>query len=251
MFWTLSAFRARQVWLTGQLVHGQPGLQLSTVGETARNSIGDLYKGFVLLHADRTDAVTRNAPRFADLGQEPTCFSPASMADRQFEPNRRAKLATFPRGARFRRRQRIGKHFRGRAAFAPQADEGSGNLFSIKARQNLLRHVRLIAHACGKGGMVQKAHVVFGLHLIGAGGVAPFGDNLGTLQQTLGLAHFGRRHDQRRDAFLASPTGAARTVEKGFRVGRQVGMDHQLQPRKVDTTGRHVGGDAHAGATVA
>ena len=57
-----------------------------------------------------------------------------------------------------------------------------------------------------------QAQVVLGLHLLGAGGLAPFGHDLGPLQQALRLAEFGGRHDQGRHTLAPGAARAAGPV---------------------------------------
>ncbi len=91
--------------------------------------------------------------------------------------------------------------------------------------------------------MFQNAQVVLGLHVVRAGCGAPFGHDLGAGQKPLRLLVLSRGNDQRRDAFLARASGPTRPVQQGFRVRRQVSVDHQLQPRQVDAPRGDVGGD--------
>ena len=158
------------------------------IRETARDRLSDLHKGLVLLHPDRADAVTGNPARIADLRQKPARFGAAGMANRQLEPGRRTEFAPFARCARFRRRQGIGQHLRRRPPLAPQTHEGRSNLFGTKAGQKRVGHGGLIPGRAGQGRMFQNPQVILGLHIIRTRRRAPFGDNLGTLEQTLRLA---------------------------------------------------------------
>ena len=99
--------------------------------------------------------------------------------------------------------------------------------------------------------MVQQAQIVPLLHSLGRGRLLPFGHDLGTLQQALGLLEFGRNHDQRRNPLVARPPRAARPVQKRLAVGGQIGVDHQIQPRQVDAPRRHIRRDAHPRPPVA
>ena len=99
---------------------------------------------------------------------------------------------------------------------------------------------------CGGGqrGVFQHPRVVTRLHLFGRGRLGPFGHHLGTLQQALRLAELGRGHDQRRNPLGPRPPGAPGSVQQGFRVAGQIGVDHQIQPRQINPARRDIGRDA-------
>ena len=78
--------------------HLPAGLKLDPVGDLARYGLGHLHKGHRLLHADGADLGLGDANGVADLGQKPTRFGPAFMADRQKEPFRFAKGIAVARG---------------------------------------------------------------------------------------------------------------------------------------------------------
>ena len=214
----------------------------------------DLHEALVLLHPDRADGGFGDAARFADLRQQPARFSPVIVADRQGEPDRGAEVAAFFRrqgSARLHRRGGVHQHFGGRPPLTPQADEGGGDVVGAELLKQGAGQSFFFARGAGQGFVVQQTFVVLGLNFLGTRRADPFGDDLGTLQQALGLLVFGRRHDQGRDALVAGAARAARTVQQGFRRSGQVGVDHQFQPGQVDATGRDVGRDADPGAAIA
>ncbi len=172
------------------------------------------------------------------------------MADRKQEPDRRPELAAFTR--RGRRGGHVFRQLLGRRApLAPQPHEGRGDAFGTETVEQRRGQPGLVARRLGQGRMVQHPRVVASLHLVGRGGLAPFRDQLGALEQALRPLVFRRRHDQHRGALGPGPAGAAGTVQQRVGIGRQVGMDHQLQPRQVDAARRHVGGDADPRPAVA
>ena len=166
------------------------------------------------------------------------------MADRQQEPDRRPEFAAFARRGRRHGGRPLGQFLGGGAAFAPQPDKGRGDLFGAEPFDQGGGLRGLIARRIQQRGGFQHALIVAGLHIVGRGGLAPFRDQFGALQQALRLFVIGRGHDQDRCPLGPRPAGAARTVQKRVGIGRQIGMDHQFQPRQVDAPRRNVGRDA-------
>jgi hypothetical protein len=81
-------------------------------------------------------------------------------------------------------------------------------------------------------------------------GCAPFGHDLRALTTAAGPScTLPASRSAPKRPFSRAP-GPARPVQQGFRIRRQVGVDHQFQPRQVDAPRRHVGRDTHPGPPV-
>ena len=173
------------------------------------------------------------------------------MANRQFEPDRRAEFGAIARSIRRGRRQVRRQNLGCRAAFAPLADEGCGHVVSTVGRDQGLCQIGLFARRLAQRRMVQQTGIVAGLHVIGGRRLDPFGHDLGALQQALRLLEFGGRDDQGRNALFASPTGPARAVQQGIRRARQIGVDHQFQTRQVNAACSDVGRHTDLGTAIA
>ena len=98
-----------------------------------------------------------------------------------------------------------------------------------------------LGRGIGPCGIGQQAFLVPTAHVIGGGGGHPFGIDLAEFQKALGLGHLPRRHDQHRHTLAPRAARAARAVQQRFRIHRQIGMDHQIQPRQVDPPRGHIG----------
>jgi hypothetical protein len=63
-------------------------------------------------------------------------------------------------------------------------------------------------------------------------------------KQPFGACGGAVRHDHGADALAPGAPGAAAAVQQRFGIGRQVGMDDQIEIGQIDAAGRDVGGDA-------
>ena len=190
-------------------------------------------------------------PGLADLRQEPARLGAARPADREREPDRVAEIAAgTPRCGRGRR-GRLGDLLGRRALAAPEADEGGGDLFGAETVEERRGELGLVAGRLGQRRMVEDAGVVARLHRLGRGRRAPVGDHLGAGEEALRLLELGGRDDQRRDALAPGAAGAAGAVQQRLGVGRQVGVDDEVEVRQVDAARGDVGRDADPGAAVA
>ena len=222
------------------------------MGDAGGGILGDLHEGHGLLHTDCADIGLGHPESVADLGQQPPGLGPALMADIQQEPVGRTKGVAVARGrGRGRRRQVVLQHFGRRAPLAPQPHEGRRQMLGIEAFSQLFGQRQIIDRAVRQQRRVEQTCILARLHLIGRGGLAPLCHHLGALQQAVGLAELARRDDQHRGALAPGAARPARAVQQRFRVGGQIGMDHQLQPRQVDAARGHVSGDTDACAPVA
>ena len=74
---------------------------------------------------------------------------------------------------------------------------------------------------------------------------------MGRSQQHVDLAAAGIGRQQDRNSLLSGPTSTARAVKEASLVHRQVGVDDEAEVRQVETTSRHIGGDADPGMAIA
>ena len=251
-FWPLG--RARLVQIRRcfrQLGHLQIAVDFGFRREPVRQSRQNLHISPVGLDPDRTDAVLGDARRVADFRQQPARLGPVSVTHRQFEPDRRPKFGPVARRVRCGRCQSVRQNFGCRTALAPQPDEGSGDMASPVVVDQGLGQIGVVARRLGQSRVVQQALIVTRLHILGGRRLDPLGDNLGALQQPLSLLEFCRRQHQRRNPLAARPAGPARPVQQRLRRARQIGMDHQFQPRQVQAPRRHIGRNAHPCAAIA
>ena len=133
-----------------------------------------------------------------------------------------------------------------------EVHEGGGQLLgAVHFHQPGDQILFLLARCLVEDRIGQKPFLVAGDHLVGRRRMRPGGGHVGAEEQALGLAALVDGHDQRADALVAGAAGAARTVQQRLGIGRQVGMDDEVEARQVDTAGGDVGRDADAGAAVA
>ena len=166
------------------------------------------------------------------------------MADADPIPDGGPELAPLARGQGRGRRQAVRQHLGRAAARPPKPHESGGHGLRPPAVQQVGGHPGLVPRTGGQRLMLQQTQILARLHLFGRRRLAPVGHQLRALQQPLRLAHLGRRHDQDRGPLAPRPPGPAGTVQQHFGIGRQVGMDHQFQPRQVDPPRGHIGRDA-------
>ena len=135
-----------------------------------------------------------------------------------------------------------------RPASARLADEGGGDLLGRMLRHQTGNKVRfLFHHRIGEGRIGQQAGIIARGDLISRWRAAPAGFDFCVLKEALDAAAGLWRNDQCTDALAASAACAARAVEQGGRIARQVRMDHKVKFRKVKTAGGDICCDADAG----
>ena len=218
--------------------------------ELARLRRQDLHKCAVFLHPDRTNAILGDATRLTNLGQQPPCLGPTRPPNRQLEPDRRPELAPFTRRRPFRHHQIVRQNLGRRPPVTPHLDKGSGNLLRPITLQQVGGQIALVADIRVQHRVIQQTQIVPLLHLIRRWRLVPCRNQLGPLQQALRLLELGRHHDQRRHTLFPRPARAARAVKQGFRIRRQIGVDHQIQARQVNAPRRHIRRDTDPRPTV-
>ena len=207
-----------------------------------------MHMGLVIQHPDGADFGLGNAAGGAQHWQQPARLGVLAATNRQRQPHRGAEIgmhALWPFGG-------VAQFFRGRATLAPQPHEGGGYLVGVVGREDS-RHQRrfILDDRIEKGGQRQHPFVVTRGDFVGRGCLGPGGVDGGGGQQTLGLLAVGRGDDDGRHALVAGAPGPTGPMQQGFAVARQIGMDHQFQPRKVKAAGCHIGRDADPRAAIA
>ena len=209
---------------------------------------GQLHMGFIFQHADRTDFGFCDTACGAQHRQKPARFGILRPPDRQGQPDRGAEFgmhALWPFGG-------VAQLFGGGPAFTPQADKGGRDLVGVVGGEDT-GHQRglILGDRVQQRGQSQHAFIVARGDFIRRWGLGPGGIDRGGGQQALGLFTVGRGHDNGGYALVARAPGAARAVQQGFAVARQIGVDHQFQPRQVQATRGHIGGDTDPRAPIA
>ena len=110
-----------------------------------------------------------------------------------------------------------------------------------------LRLVRL----GGRGGGIEDPPAVARLDLGNAGRRAHGRRQLRQCEHALGRAAPVFGNDEHADALAAGAAGPAGTMQQGLRVARHVGVDHEVEVRKVDAARRDIGRHADMRASVA
>ena len=227
----------------------------------------DLHEGLVLLHLDSTDLALAEPAIAAQHGNQPARFGILLAAHRKREPDSRPEFAA--RRARSDRKflarlaiarlataigldRHFGNVFRRGMLGAVEADEGSGELVDAMGRnQPFGQRTLIIARRQRKDRIGQQALIVAARHFLGRRRTRPGGGHGSTGQQALGLAALVDGYDQRADALATGAAGTARTVQQRLGIGRQIGMDDELEARQVDAAGCDVCRHANTGTPVA
>ncbi len=209
----------------------------------------DLEEALLVPDADRADVVAGEVAGLAQHRQQPARVLMRLTPALDREPDGGTEL-----GARRRREcRRDGGEVLGRGltlGLEPQI--GGGELLGGEARSQLDHGGGLaLGDLLEPGGVCQHPLPVLLAHLVGTGGQSPCRREFRPAQKPLRLLLRGRRHDQRADALAPGAARAARSVQQRVRPGGQFGMDDEVEVGQVDAAGRHVGGDADAGAAVA
>ena len=226
---------------------------------------------FILLHADSADLFFAQTTDTAQHGQQPARFSPFGPAYGQgnplARPKRRALGAFRPLGplAPFRTVFAVGTLgtrgaggcglaqilWRGQAR-VEQAQTGDGQRFrAVQRRQARGKGRFFFGRRIGPSGIGQQAFFIAAADIISGRCSHPFGSDLAKFQQPFGLVHLARRYDQHRHALAPSAPCPARAVQQRFGIHRQIGMDHQIKARQVNTPRGDIGCDTDLRATVA
>ena len=146
----------------------------------------------------------------------------------------------------------VGHVFRLGQFVAQEADQGGGELFGRDGLGELLRDALVFV---GDGGaerrVGEQALAVLLADFLGGRRAAPGRFDVGGGEHLLGAAALGVRDEEDGHALLAGAAGAARAVEQGRLVGRQVGVDDEAEVGQVEAAGGDVGGDADLGVAVA
>jgi hypothetical protein len=91
--------------------------------------------------------------------------------------------------------------------------------------------------------MLQEAFVVTPLYVISAWCVRPCGLYLGIAKQAFDAPARLERHDQDTDTFPASAAGSATAVKQAFTIGREVGVDDEIEIWQIQTSRSDIGCD--------
>ena len=146
----------------------------------------------------------------------------------------------------------IAQVFRCRAAFALGAHKsGSHGGSPVLGEELLDQQLLVLGRGLAEGGVRQEAGIILAGDLVCRGRLAPGCGNLRVAEEALHAAARLGGDQQRADALATGPARAARAVEQGGRIARQVRMDHEAEVLQVKSAGGNVGGDADAGAAVA
>ncbi len=133
-----------------------------------------------------------------------------------------------------------------------QADQRGGHLLRRAPLQQAADQRQfLLAGRLGEHRVGQQAVGVAGMNGIGVRHVAPARPHAGGGEQFLGAAPAVDRHHQHAVALAPGTAGAPAAVQQHVAVVGQIGMDHQVQRRQVESARRHVGGHAHPRVAVA
>ena len=204
----------------------------------------DLHEGLLLHHPDHPDVAPGQIARTAEHRQKPFRVHPLVVAHREPIPARgaeflaRAGLRPLAHGDR--------DHILGRGAGgAEMAQHGGGQLLGLMRFQKPGDGVEFL----GRRGLDQRrfgqqTFLIAGQNILGRRRPFPGHGHLRLAQQPLGLGAHVQRHDNGRQPLAPGPAGAARAVQKPLAVHRQIGVNHQLQPRQVDAARGHIGRDA-------
>ncbi len=132
------------------------------------------------------------------------------------------------------------------------AHECGGNLFgAISVDQGAGEFGFVGAGVFGEDRVGHQARIIERIDFVRRRRFAPARFDLGIAQQALDAAAGTRGDQQGADAFATSPAGAARTVEQGGRIARQVCMDDEAEVLEVKAAGGDVSGDTDAGTAIA
>ncbi len=97
----------------------------------------------------------------------------------------------------------------------------------------------------------ENGFAVAGLDLPGCGRLHHLDVEFGGLEDALGDRAAVKRGEDDAGALAPCPAGASRTVQQGFGIHRQVGMDDQIEIGQIDTARGDVGGDQHVHVALA
>ena len=220
----------------------------------------DLEPAIGVEDADRADIGLGHAAQPADQRDQPFRVRIAAPPDRHAEPRAapggplRLPIRADEAGVWILgpgRGRRIELFFGRRHPGAGHADQGGGDPFGGPAiQQHTAQRQVLLAGLLGQDRLGQEALLVPRADQLGARRVTPAGVQTGRCQQLLGPAPLGEGHQQDGGALPPGAPGPSAAVQQRLLIGRQVGMDHEVEVWQIEPAGCHVGGDADAGAAI-